>query len=104
MVSRERLSGTTPSVVIRPWVVLRPTIPQRDAGIRTEPPVSLPIAAPARPAATATPEPLLEPPGTRWDRSSQGFRGVPSTALVPQAPKANSTIWVFPSKTAPAAI
>src|SRR5438067_2510898 len=38
-------------------------MPQKDAGSRTEPPVSVPIAQGASRAATATPEPLLEPPG-----------------------------------------
>ena len=28
-------------------------------------------------AATATPDPQLEPPGTRWVLSSQGLQGVP---------------------------
>src|SRR2546427_6997421 len=39
---------------------------------RTEPPVSVPIAQGANLAATATPEPLLEPPGVRGtlDRKS----------------------------------
>ena len=48
-------------------------------------------------------EPLLEPPGTRCVCRSQGFHGVPITVLVPQPPKANSTVWVLPMITAPAA-
>ena len=40
-------------------------MPFSAAGIRTEPPVSEPSAAGAKAAATATPEPLDEPPGTR---------------------------------------
>ena len=54
---------------------MRPTIPQSDAGMRTEPPVSLPRAAKQSPAATAAPEPLLEPPVMR--SGSQGLRTGP---------------------------
>ena len=35
-------SGQTPSSGILPQVVLSPAVPQQAAGIRTEPPVSLP--------------------------------------------------------------
>ncbi|CFM01285.1 Uncharacterised protein [Bordetella pertussis] len=78
-------------------------MPLSAAGIRTDPPVSEPSAAGARPAATATPEPLDEPPGIRgWDKS-QGLRGVPITGLVPHPPKANSTMCVLPRTTMPAA-
>ncbi len=38
-------------------------MPQQVAGLRTEPPVSVPSAAGASPAASAAPEPLDEPPG-----------------------------------------
>ena len=41
-----------------------PTMPQRAAGWRMEPPVSLPSAQSASPAATAAAEPPLLPPGT----------------------------------------
>jgi len=43
----------------------KPTTPQSAAGIRTEPPVSLPIAISHMPSATATAAPEDEPPGTR---------------------------------------
>src|ERR1700737_680398 len=92
-----------PNRLISPVVVLRPVMPFREAGIRIEPPVSEPIAAAARPAATATAEPLDEPPGTRWVVISHGFFGVPRKGVVPQVPKAYSTIWVLPNITAPAA-
>ena len=49
--------------------------PQKDAGPRTEPPVSLPSAISTRPAATAAAEPDDEPPGTR--PGAAGFIGVP---------------------------
>ena len=35
-------SGQTPSSGMRPQVVLSPAVPQQAAGMRTEPPVSLP--------------------------------------------------------------
>jgi hypothetical protein len=82
-VSRVVDSGRMPCVEMRPTVTFSPTIPQKDAGRRTEPPVSVPTAAGASPAATATPDPLDDPPGVRWTRRSQGFQGVPSSALVP---------------------
>ena len=40
-------------------------MPLNEAGIRTEPPVSLPSAKSQRPAPTAAAEPADEPPGTR---------------------------------------
>src|SRR5689334_21073827 len=60
-VSMEVASGYTPSSGIRPQVVFRPAIPQQAAGIRTEPPVSVPRATSASPVATATAEPLDDP-------------------------------------------
>ena len=41
-VSKLGASGQTPSSGMRPQVVLRPAMPQQAAGIRMEPPVSLP--------------------------------------------------------------
>src|SRR2546423_15228886 len=84
-------------------VVWTPPPPHHAAGSRTEPPVSVPIAQGARPAATATPEPALDPPGVRCTTRSHGFQGVPNCWLVPQPPIANWTVWVFPSTIMPAA-
>jgi hypothetical protein len=67
-------------------VVFSPVMPFHAAGMRTEPPVSVPIAQGAIRAATATPEPEDEPPGVRCVLSSQGFHGVPRCWLVPQPP------------------
>ena len=53
----------------RPHVVLSPAIPQHAAGMRTDPPVSVPNATSASPAATATAEPLEDPPGTGAGRA-----------------------------------
>jgi hypothetical protein len=40
--SSDQESGTTPWRLTRPYVGFNPTNPHRDAGIRTEPPVSVP--------------------------------------------------------------
>jgi hypothetical protein len=73
--SRVVESGTAPSRGTRYWVGLNPTRPHSAAGIRTEPPVSVPIATAAMPSATETGAPAEEPPGIRlrlW-----GLPGVP---------------------------
>ncbi len=44
-----------------------PNSPQDEAGMRTEPPPSLPCAIGVTPAATAAPDPPLDPPAT-WSR------------------------------------
>ncbi len=102
-VSSVSASGSTPWTLIRPIVVLSPTMPHHEAGRRTEPPVSVPMAQGASRAATATPEPLLDPPGARGTSGSHGFQGVPICWLVPQPPIANSTVWVLPMTIMPAA-
>ena len=40
-------------------------MPHNDAGMRIEPPVSLPMAIGTMPAATAAADPPLDPPGIR---------------------------------------
>ena len=57
---------------------MSPTVPQRPAGKRTEPPVSVPSAIGTSPAPTATAEPLDEPPGSMGRR----VPGVVRRALV----------------------
>src|SRR5256886_11496165 len=52
----------TPVRLTRPNVGMSPTTPQSDAGPRIDPPVSEPSATGTRPAATAAPEPVEEPP------------------------------------------
>ncbi len=64
-VSSDQLRGTTPVSSIVPSAGLKPTTPHSDAGMRIEPPVSLPIAQSHIWAATATAEPPDEPPATR---------------------------------------
>src|SRR5215510_1108432 len=58
--------GTMPDELIKPVVGRKPTVEVNAAGVRTEVSVSSPTATAVRLAATATPEPLLEPPGTRF--------------------------------------
>src|SRR5205807_6464177 len=55
----------------RPRWVFNPTRPLQEAGIRIEPPPSVADATLARPAATAAPEPPLDPPGV-----SSGLHGL----------------------------
>src|SRR5436190_22368060 len=62
--SSVRHAGTTPAVDTRPTLGFRPTILLSAAGTRPEPAVSVPSASGTRPAATATAEPELDPPGT----------------------------------------
>src|SRR6476661_3391336 len=79
-----------------------PTMPQSAAGWRIEPPVSVPIAHGARPAATAAALPPLEPPGTRF--VSHGFLTGPYAEFSLDEPIANSSMFVLPIIGAPAAV
>src|SRR6266571_3871767 len=67
--------GNTPLMGTRPKVVFKPAMPQQAAGTRTEPAVSVPKATSAVPSATATADPLDEPPG--MNPCLKGFFGVP---------------------------
>src|SRR5205085_9338708 len=60
--SNEYALSITPARLTSPELGFSPMRPQCAAGLRTEPPVSVPIANIERSAATAAPEPLLEPP------------------------------------------
>ena len=64
-VSSDADSGSTPRLLTRPYVGFRPTMPQKAAGMRMEPPVSEPSVAAQRLAAMAAPEPPLDPPVTQ---------------------------------------
>ena len=55
----------------RPYVGFSPTTPQKEAGCRTLPPVSLPRATVHCRADTAAADPPDDPPGTR--DTSHGF-------------------------------
>src|SRR5262250_373778 len=79
-----------------------PTTPQNDAGWRTDPPVSDPSAAGTAPAATSAAEPPDDPPGTR--AGSSGCRLRPNAECSVDDPIANSSQFVLPAITAPAAL
>jgi hypothetical protein len=79
---------------------LSPTIPDSAAGWRMEPPVSVPRAHGASPAATAAALPPDDPPGTR--ARSHGFRTGPKPEFSFDEPMANSSWFVLPSSGAPA--
>lgn len=98
--SRLRQAGTTPSAEIRPRVGLIPTMPLKAAGTRPEPAVSVPSARSARPSATATAEPELDPPEIR--AGSVAARTAPYGLRVPTSPVANWSRLVVPSTIAPA--
>ena len=63
-VSNRPHNGTTPLRESLPAVVFKPTKSFQAAGIRTEPPVSEPIPAEAKPNATEVAAPDEDPPGT----------------------------------------
>ncbi len=73
--SSEVDSGTPPAIGTRRAVGLKPVSAQNAAGMRIEPPVSVPSAATAMPPATVTAPPEVEPPAARVP--SAGVRGVP---------------------------
>src|SRR5262249_10997562 len=89
-----------------PTVGLMPTMPLAEAGLTIEPSVSVPTATAQRLAATATPEPELEPHGLR--SSEYGFFVCPPRPLQPlvewlERKLAHSLRLVFPMTMAPAA-
>src|SRR5215467_9133967 len=90
------------SIGIRPSVGLSPTIPQKEAGIRTDPPMSVPSARLTHPVATATAEPPDEPPEVRI--GSRGLRVIPQSGLEVKLECANSGVVVLPIMIAPALI
>src|SRR3954453_10674313 len=97
-----------PSCEIRPTVGLRPKTRLLPAGQTIEPSVSVPRAAAHRFAAAATPEPELEPHGSKLRR--YGSRVLPPRALQPLkshggVPRkvAPSDRFAWPRITAPAA-
>ena len=68
--------------------------------MRIEPSVSVPSAMSANPAATAAPEPPLDPPAT-----CAGFHGLavrPKCGFSVVIPQANSCVFVLPITSAPA--
>src|ERR1017187_5200074 len=98
-VSNDVASGIIPSLLNTPLLGRWPTTPQRAAGARTDPAVSVPIAAMHIPAATAAAEPDEDPPAMRL--TSQGFFTAPNALTIPLPPNANSWRLVLPTITAP---
>ena len=78
-VSKPEPVGFGPPFGTRPWDVLMPLKPHKAAGIRIEPPPSLPVAKGTMPAASAAEDPPEEPPGVRV--KSQGFLVTPNGTL-----------------------
>src|SRR5205809_5457347 len=62
--SSDEAKAINPYRETRPYVGFSPTTPHSEAGCRTDPPVSVPRAHTASPAATAAADPPEEPPGT----------------------------------------
>src|SRR5467141_5100778 len=94
-----------PARLTRPSVGLIPTIPLADDGHTIEPSVSVPMATAHMFAATAAPDPELEPHGFR--SSTYGFFACPPRPLQPldecvDRKFAHSLRFVFPRITAPA--
>src|ERR687891_1386638 len=83
----------------RAKVGLSPTTPQKAAGMRIEPPPSVPTASGTIPAASAAPLPPLEPPAARvgsHELRVGGSSGPSVTAFQP-----NCGVVVLPTITAP---
>ena len=72
-------------------------MPHMDAGCRSDPPVSVPVVAGTKPAATAAAEAPDEPPGTRV--GSTGFCTAPNAEFSFDDPMANSSQFNFPTHT-----
>src|SRR3954447_1432373 len=86
----------------RPRDGLMPTRPQQEAGMRIDPPPSLPWATGRRPAATAAAAPPDEPPGVR--DGSHGFLVAPFSSDSVCAIVPNSGVFVLPRITKPASL
>ena len=100
MQSSDRQAGTTPRALSKPTVGFSPTRLLNAAGTRPEPAVSVPSEKLARPAATATAEPELDPPDTNF--GLKAFSQAPYGERVPTRPVANWSRLVLPIAIAPA--
>src|SRR6058998_4449363 len=96
-VSSDDANAMRPYREMSPYVGFSPTTPHSEAGCRTEPPVSVPRAHTASPAATAAADPADEPPGTR--SRSHGLWVTKNPEFSPEDPMANSSQLVFPTRT-----
>src|SRR4029077_6974293 len=86
---------------IRPKLALNPTTPQNEAGIRNDPPPSVPSPIGPSPAATAAAAPPLDPPGV--SSVFHGLRVMPKTRLSVTPFQPNSGVFVRPITIIPAA-
>src|SRR3954469_14745820 len=86
-----RASATDGVEATRPTLGRMPTMPQKLAGLRNEPPMSEPCAIQAVPLAIAAAAPPEEP-AADFDKS-QGFRVAPNTSLKVLAPAPNSGVF-----------
>ena len=98
--------GMMPERLRSPTVGFKPTMPHDDAGETMDPSVSEPMATVHKSAATAAPEPELEPEALR--SSMCGLRVSPPRPLQPEMERsprklAHSLRLVLPRTTAPAA-
>ena len=100
-VSSDDANAMRPYREMSPYVGFSPTTPHSDAGWRTEPPVSVPRAHTASPAATAAADPPEDPPGTV--SRPHGLCTGPNAEFSFDEPMANSSQLVFPRSTEPAA-
>jgi hypothetical protein len=100
-VSSDDANAISPYREISPYVGFSPTTPDSAAGCLTEPPVSVPRAQTASPAATAAADPPDDPPGTV--PRSHGLCTGPNAEFSFEDPIANSSQLVLPTRTAPAA-
>ena len=89
-----------PYLEILPYVGLTPTIPQKLAGLRTESPVSEPIAIGTTPLATKAADPPEDPPVIRL--VSHGLYAGPVKHVKFVPPIASSSMDAFAMHTAPA--
>src|SRR3712207_4032301 len=85
----------------RPGVGRRPTTLQKPAGLRSDPPMSLPSASGTSPAASAAAAPPDDPPAESPCRYRLWV--APKRVLNVCDPAANSGTLVLPTRTAPAA-
>jgi len=85
----------------RPGEVRSPVTPQKEAGMRSDPPRSVPWARAIIPVASPAAPPPVEPPAE--SAGSHGFRVRPKTSLKVFPPAANSGVFVLPRIRAPAA-
>ncbi len=100
--SSEDAKAIRPYRDTRPYVGFSPTTPHREAGWRTEPPVSVPSAHTTWPEATAAADPPEDPPGTV--SRFQGLCTGPNAEFSFELPMANSSQFVLPISTAPEAL